>query len=216
MGAKSIKLSKLPRLIAIMGGSAAGKTYLAAMLERHLPGEVLRLSLDNFYRDRSSCSPALRQRINFDHPRAIDWDALEAALVQLAKGRPARIPQYDFATHSRLAQPLIVQPHPIVLVEGLWPLHRARIRRLFDYSIFLACPATARLRRRLERDVAERGRTPASVRHQFLQTVSPMHRKYVAPQTLWSDLVVRRTLLIRDIAQLAKTIEQEPIKEKQL
>jgi uridine kinase len=216
MGASSIKLTNSPRLIAIMGGSGAGKTYLAAMLERHLPGQVLRLSLDNFYRDRSSCSPALWARVNFDHPRAIDWDALETALIQLAKGRPAHIPQYDFATHTRHPQPHIVQPRPIVLVEGLWPLHRARIRRLFDYSIFLACPASDRLRRRLNRDVAERGRTPASVRHQFLQTVSPMHRKYVAPQTLWSDLIVRRTLLVRDVAQLARTIQQGLVKEEKV
>ena len=206
MGARSIGGQSSPRLVAIIGGSGAGKTYLAAMLEELLPGQVLRLSLDDYYRDRSSCPQGLRHRINFDHPRALDWAAVEKALTQLAKGRPARIPQYDFATHTRKAEGKLVQPRKLILVDGLWPLHRARIRRLFDYRIFLACPASARLRRRMERDMAERGRTEESVRQQFLKTVFPMHRKYVAPQTRWSDLIVRRTLLVRDVAQLARTI----------
>ncbi len=206
MGARSIELPDTPRLVAIMGGSGAGKTHLAAMLEELLPGQTLRLSLDDFYLDRSSCPASRRHRINFDHPRAIDWKAVEKALTELAKGRPARIPQYDFATHTRKPEGKVAQPRPLVLVDGLWPLHHARIRRLFDYSIFLACPASLRLRRRLERDLAERGRTAESVRQQFSETVFPMHRRYVAPQTRWSDLIVRRPLLARDVAQLARTI----------
>jgi len=208
MGAKSIGMPTSPRLIAIIGGSGAGKSHLAGMLEQHLGQAVLRLSLDDFYRDRSKCPAGRRQRINFDHPRAIDWAALERALTELAKGKSAAIPQYDFATHTRKPQPRIVQPRPVILVEGLWPLHRARIRSLFDFRIFLACPASCRFRRRLERDIAERGRTAESVRRQFMETVFPMHRKFVAPQTRWSDLIVTRALAARDIAPLARRLLQ--------
>jgi len=206
MGARRTALPETPRLIAIVGGSGSGKTYLAAMLEELLPGQTLRLSLDDFYIDRSSCPASRRHRINFDHPRAIDWKAVEEALTQLAKGRPAKIPQYDFATHTRKPEGKVVQPRAVTLVDGLWPLHHARIRRLFDYAIFLACPASLRLQRRLRRDTTERGRTAESVRQQLSETVFPMHRKYVAPQERWSDLVVRRPLLARDVAQLARTI----------
>ncbi|HWD20886.1 MAG TPA: uridine kinase [Verrucomicrobiae bacterium] len=206
MGAKHIGFQNTPRLVAIIGGSGAGKTYLAGMLEQELGGKILRLSLDDFYRDRSACPATRRDRINFDHPEAIDWKTLEAALVQLAKGRPATIPQYDFATHTRRAEWKTVQPQPVIVVEGLWPLHRARIRKLFDFRIFLQCAAELRLQRRLRRDVAERQRTPESVLEQFKQTVAPMHRKFVAPQATWSDVVVRRTLEARDVTLMAKRI----------
>lgn len=208
MGSRSIGLTFAPRLVAITGGSGSGKTFLANMLTRLLPDRAVRLTLDDFYLDRSSCPSGRRHRINYDHPRSLDWAAVEKALTRLARGRAARIPQYDFSTHTRSRAGKLVRPCPLIIVDGLWPLHRARIRRLFHYRIFLACPARRRFRRRLERDMAERRRSPASVRRQFLQTVSPMHRKYVAPQTRWSDLIVRRTLLVRDAARLAKMILQ--------
>ena len=50
----------------------------------------------------------------------------------------------------------------MVVLEGLWPLHRARIRKLFDYRIFLDCPARRRFERRLARDVAETVRASVS------------------------------------------------------
>jgi uridine kinase len=194
--------------VAIIGGSGAGKSYLTGLLEKELGRKVTRLALDDFYRDRSACPPARRARINFDHPRALDWAELEKVLTQLAAGQAAAAPQYDFTTHTRRPARRLVEPRSVVLVEGLWPCHRRSVRALFDLRIFLDCPEETRLSRRLERDVPQRGRTPESVRQQFFQTVGPMHHKFVRPQMRWSDLVMRKPVMAQDVTRLAKKIKQ--------
>src|SRR5262249_53307722 len=136
-----------------VGGSGSGKTWLADKLATELKLGVARVSLDDFYRDRSHLSMARRDRLNFDHPRAIDWPVVKLALKRLSNGRAARIPCYDFATHCRLKQQGIVKPKPIVLVDGLWLLQSRNVRALFDFSIFLDCSARIRLARRLQRDL---------------------------------------------------------------
>jgi uridine kinase len=206
--AKAISKTRKAKLIAIIGGSGAGKSYLTGLLEKELGGKVTRLALDDFYRDRSACSPARRARINFDHPRALDWAELEKVLTQLAAGQSSDAPEYDFTTHTRRPVRRLVEPRPVVLVEGLWPCHRRAVRALFNLRIFLDCPEETRLQRRLDRDVPQRGRTPESVRQQFSQTVGPMHHKYVRPQMQWSDLVMRKPVMEQDVTRLAKKIEQ--------
>jgi uridine kinase len=179
---------KPPLLVAIVGGSGSGKSWLAERLERALGGQAARLSLDDFYLDRSHLSAERRARLNFDHPRAVDWAGLERVLHRLMKGKPARVPCYDFATHCRRSATRVLQPKPLILVEGLWLLRRPSLRRLFHLSLFLECPTRTRLARRLARDRRARGRTRASVQEQFWATVEPMHRQFVAPQARWADL----------------------------
>lgn len=179
-----------PLLVAIVGGSGSGKTWLARKLESALAPHTARLSLDDFYCDRSHLSPQRRAKINFDQPGAIDWVATERAIRALARGRAALIPSYDFKTHTRARLGKVLVPKPIVLIEGLWLLRRRSLRRLFDVRIFVNCPTSVRLRRRLKRDLRSRGRTEASVRAQFWRMVEPMHRIYVAPQARWADIVL--------------------------
>ncbi len=178
------------KLVAITGGSGAGKSWLADRLQRLFGAQAGRLLQDNFYRDRSHLSPAERSRINFDHPDALDWACFRETLEDLAAGREARVPAYDFSTHSRTAGSEAVEPRPIVIVDGLWLLHRPEIRRLFSLRIFVHCAEDERLRRRTARDTAERGRTEASVQEQFRETVAPMHRLFVDPQAGHADLVL--------------------------
>jgi uridine kinase len=195
-----------PGFIAIVGGSGAGKTRLAEILQRKLDKETLLLSLDDFYRDRSQLSPHRRELINFDHPRAIDWASLEKVLVNLRRRRTVQIPRYDFATHSRLPQGKQIPPRSIIIVEGLWLLRPASIRKQFDFAIYLDCPQSLRLKRRLARDLKTRGRNEASIRRQFRASVAPMHDKFVEPQIRWATLVLRHDPSAREIEHLIQTI----------
>lgn len=199
---------RTPLVIAIAGGSGSGKTWLADRLQAVLGRMVLRISLDSFYQDRSRVPEASRARINFDHPRAIDWAAVEQALGTLLKGRRAEIPIYDFKTHSRLLRIQNAPPRPVILLEGLWPLRRRNIRRLVSFGIFLHCPARVRLDRRVARDQASRGRTSASVRHQFRARVEPMHRRFVEPQAKSADLVLREQCGAAEVTRLANEIKR--------
>jgi uridine kinase len=196
-------MSKLnPILVAIVGGSGSGKTWLADKLQTALGSKAARLSLDDFYHDRSALSPSRRAAINFDNPRAIDWPCFERVLRDCRAGKPVRIPGYNFKTHCRARSSKLLKPKPIILVDGLWLLRRPSVRRLFSLSIFLDCPTKTRLQRRLGRDLLARGRTRASVQKQFWDTVEPMHRKYVVPQMRWAEVVLHDDCGEREIESL--------------
>lgn len=190
------------RLIAITGGSGAGKSWLADRLQQLLPGRVGRLRLDAFYRDRSHLSPQRRAGINYDDPRSLDWPLAISALQGLKEGRGVVVPVYDFATHSRARRTQVVHPTAVVLVEGLWVLRHRPARQLFDLSIFLDCPRPRRLAWRTARDTIERGRTARSVRLQFQETVAPMHERHVEPQRKHADLILRQPLNAAEVDQL--------------
>jgi uridine kinase len=196
------------RLVAIVGGSGAGKSFLADRLQAALGASVGRISLDDFYRDRSHLPLGRRAKCNFDHPRSIDWRTFEAALQKIQAGRAVRLPVYDFAIHARLRRIRRWHSKPVVLVEGLWLLHRRTLRRLFDYAVFVECRTSLRFQRRLRRDRHERGRSAESIRAQFQATVAPMHHRFVMPQALWADRVLRSPVSRREFDCLVEELKR--------
>jgi uridine kinase len=195
-----------PLFVAIVGGSASGKTWLSEKLAARLGGKVTRLSLDSFYRDRSHLPPGIRARLNFDHPRSIDWTEFKHVLRDFCEGCATRVPVYDFKTHSRLGYARMSKARPICLIDGLWLLLRPSIRAFFTLRIFLECPIQSRLRRRVRRDRHMRGRSNKSVHAQFWNTVEPMHKTYVLPQRKWADLVLHGTWGEREVEQVAVAV----------
>lgn len=168
----------------------------------------MRISLDTFYRDRSHLNTAQRNAINFDHPRAIEWPEVERTLSSLAEGKKTRLPEYDFATHSRREVGPVVEAKLVIIVDGLWLLRRPSLRRLFSCAIYLECPRTLCLRRRIQRDLSERNRDSASVRKQYLEHVLPMQELFVTSQKRWADIVVKKIdeSKINDLAAQIKQI----------
>jgi uridine kinase len=192
-----------PRLVAIAGGSGSGKSWLTDRLKRIFGDKASRLSLDDFYLDRSALAPSQREEINYDHPTALDWKRVEQVLQDCRAGGPISLPRYDFETHTRASDEKIWHPKALVFMEGLWLLLYPTVRRLFDFSIFIDCPEPLRLRRRMARDLAERGRSGVSIRRQFQETVLPMHEEFVAPQAQWANVVLKQPLRDADILGLS-------------
>ena len=118
----------------------------------------------------------------------MDWEAFQAALVRLKAGKPATVPCYDYSTHCRIEESRVIPAGSLIVVEGLWVLRKAAIRRLFSLRIFVDCSTAERLRRRIARDCKARGRTVRSVREQFARAVEPMHQRFVTPQSKWADM----------------------------
>lgn len=178
-----------PQLIVIAGGSGSGKSHLARRLHSVLSPHTAILTLDHFYHDLSHLTHDERNLANFDDPSSIDWSAVEKALGLLTTGLPAEIPRYDFASHTRAGDTDRLDPVPLIILDGLWPLTRSFIRQSAALSIFIDGPADLRLARRIARDTVERGRSEESVRRQFREHVAPMHDLHVQPQAILADLV---------------------------
>jgi uridine kinase len=191
------------KLVAIVGGSGAGKGWLVSRLCEVLGDNANHLQLDNFYRDRSHMDPQRRARLNFDVPHAIDWDGAIRALCDCRAGTATRVPRYDFATYCRVTQDETWSPRPLVLVDGLWLLRSADVRRLFDLSLFLDVPEAVRHARRLARDVSERGYDATEVEHRLRTAVAPMHDRYVEPQKKWADVILEQPFQEADLLRLA-------------
>jgi len=128
--------------------------------------------------------------VNFDHPNSLETELLIRHIESLRDGKPAEVPIYDFATHSRTAQTFTVQPRRVVLVEGILIFAEAELRKLFDVKIFVDTDSDLRFIRRLHRDITERGRTTESVIKQYQSTVRPMHLEFVEPSKRYADVII--------------------------
>lgn len=181
----------IPFLVGVAGGSGSGKSALVRALVPALgPGRVAVLAHDAYYRDRADLDEAQRAALDFDAPDALDEARFRADLEALRRGEPVVPPRYCFVTHRRLAGNAPVAPREIVLVEGILLFHDPTVRDALDLRIWLEAPDDVRLARRIARDAAERGRSPASVIAQCHATVFPAHTRWVEPTRTCADLVL--------------------------
>ena len=180
-----------PLVIGIAGGSGSGKTTVAQeILNRVGPERIAYLPHDAYYKDLSGLPPVQRAEVNFDHPNSLDNDLLISHVEQLKAHKPAKLPVYDFSTHSRTSQTLLIAPRNVIIVEGILIFAEPELRRLFDVKIFVDTDSDLRFIRRLQRDISERGRTTESVIHQYLKTVRPMHLEFVEPSKRYADIII--------------------------
>ena len=180
-----------PLVIGIAGGSGSGKTTVAQeILNRVGPARISFLQHDSYYKDLSGLPPTQRIEVNFDHPNSLETELLIQHITQLKNEKAVEVPIYDFSTHSRTDKTFTVKPHRVILVEGILIFAEAILRDLFDIKIFVDTDADIRFIRRLERDIAERGRTTASVIHQYIKTVRPMHLEFVEPSKRYADIII--------------------------
>jgi uridine kinase len=128
--------------------------------------------------------------LNFDHPDALDNELLITHLRALKAGRAIDVPIYDFTTHTRTQETQRIGPNRVILVEGILIFVDEALRQLMDVKIYVDTHADIRFIRRLQRDIAERGRTMESVIHQYLATVRPMHEQFVEPSKRYADIII--------------------------
>ena len=193
--AEQLTLPSKPILIGIAGCSGSGKTTLAQELARQLDATLF--PLDLYYRDLSQFPLDMRDKRdkrNFDHPDSLESELIIEHVRDLAAGKTIQRPIYDFSTHSRIAgafEP--VSPSKFVLVEGILALHYAELHPLFDFSVYVDAPNEICLKRRIYRDMRERGRTKESVIAQFEATARPMADLYVVPSQHRASMIVAGT-----------------------
>ena len=180
-----------PVVFGVAGGTASGKTTVARRIVEAVGTEQMAyLPHDAYYKDRPDLSFEERSALNFDHPNSLETKLLVKHIKKLLMHEPVKVPVYDFTTHRRTLETILVEPSPIILVDGILIFTKRRLRELMDVKIFVDTDADVRFIRRLQRDMQERGRSLDSVVGQYLKTVRPMHIKFVEPSKRFADVII--------------------------
>jgi uridine kinase len=178
-------------VIGVAGGSGSGKTTVVRRIVDSLgPDQVTLLDHDRYYRDRNDLRLEERAALNYDHPDALETDLMVRHVRALRAGQAIEAPQYDFTRHARLTETDTFQPRRALIVEGILVFTDAALRDLMDIKVFVDTDSDTRFIRRLQRDVAQRGRTMDSVIDQYQNTVKPMHLEFVEPSKRYADVII--------------------------
>lgn len=168
-------------IIGVVGGSGSGKEYVSKIISKKLKAKIL--SMDNYYIGVKKIKDK-----NFDSPNAIDLNLLKKNIILLKQKKKIKKPIYDFVTNIRVGYEKY-NPSKIIIVEGLFTLNKI-LRKKIDIGIFVDASESIKLKRRLKRDIVERGRTKESIIKYWNKTVKPMYNKYVKPWKKYADIII--------------------------
>ncbi len=178
-------------VFGVAGGTASGKTTVAqAILGAVGASQAAYVPHDAYYRDMSYLPLSERARLNYDHPESLETELLIEHIEKLVDHQPVHVPVYDFTDHRRTEKTRLVEPSPIILIDGILIFTNAKLRELMDIKIYVDTDADVRFIRRLERDMNERGRSLESVIEQYTETVRVMHLEFVEPSKRYADVII--------------------------
>lgn len=153
-------------LAAIEGGSASGKTTLAALLKGVYDCNVFHMD-DFFLRPGQQTAERLAEPGgNVDRERFY-----EEVLRPLVQGRTVRYRRYDCHTRT-LGGPVEAFPKDLNIVEGAYSMHPA-LAGCYDLSVFLRIPPELQRARILARNGPEAG-------ERFFARWIPLEERYFA------------------------------------
>lgn len=200
-------------IIGIAGGTGSGKTTVVNQILNELPQEeVTVISQDSYYNKNDNLSYEERCKINFDHPRAIDFDLLIKQLYALKDGQTIDQPIYSFVTHNRSTDTLKTNPRKVIIIEGILILTNKELRDLMDIKVFVHADSDERLIRRLRRDIKERGRDIDEVLQRYQDTLKPMHQEFIEPTKNYADIIIPNDRYNTVAIDIVRTVINEKLK----
>tara|TARA_B110000902_G_scaffold89719_1_gene106650 strand:- start:7769 stop:8401 length:633 start_codon:yes stop_codon:yes gene_type:complete len=182
----------IPQLIiGVSGGSGSGKTFFANQLTQHFSkNQIAQVSLDNYYLPLDAQVKDEQGVKNFDLPDAIDHHRLCSDLIKLTSGKSIEMKEYQFNQKEVAAKTLIIQPSPVIIVEGLFTFYYPQLSKLLDLKVFLEAPEGVMLKRRIARDSHHRGYGLNEVMYQFEKHALPAYKKYILPLKNEANLLI--------------------------
>jgi uridine kinase len=200
-------------IIGIAGGTGSGKTTVVNQILNELDSEeVTVISQDSYYSKNDNLSYKERCGINFDHPRAIDFELLIKHVNELKKGNVIDQPIYSFVTHNRSTDTLKTHPKKVIIVEGILIFTNKVLRDLMDIKIFVHADSDERLIRRLRRDLKERGRNIEEVLQRYQDTLKPMHQQFIEPTKNYADIIIPNDKYNTVAVDIVRTVINERLK----
>lgn len=178
-------------IIGIAGGTGSGKTTVVRKIVDTLPANTVAvIPQDSYYNDQSELPLEVRKKTNFDHPDAFEWPLLAHQIEELRQGRAIEQPTYSYLTCTRLPETVHVEPHDVIIVEGIMALYDKKLRDLMDLKIFVDAEPDERLLRVIERDIAERGHPLEMLIDKYRNVLKPMHDEFIEPTKQHADIII--------------------------
>lgn len=178
-------------VIGIAGGSGSGKTSVVQRIVNQFPKHhVSVLPQDAYYRDNGELTQEEKERINFDHPSAIEFPLFVKHIEKLKNGESVQMPTYSYITCRRGTETIPVNPAEVLIVEGILIFTNPELCNTLDIKVFVDTDPDERLIRIISRDVIERGRgLDKSIRH-YREFVKPMHELFIEPTKRVADIII--------------------------
>jgi uridine kinase len=178
-------------VVGVAGGSGSGKTTVVRKIMNQVPtGKVGVMQQDSYYFDNSHINSDERDKLNYDHPSAIEFSLMASHIDLLRSGNKVPVPTYSFLTSTRLNEIKVLEPVDVLIVEGILVFCDEFLRSKMDVKVFVDAPSDDRLIRIIKRDMEERGRNAREVISRYLETVKPMHDQFIEPSKKYADIII--------------------------
>jgi len=179
-------------LIGICGGTGSGKSTIANKIVEYFKNEsVVKILSDSYYKNYLNLNLEERSKLNYDHPKSIDFELLKNNLISLKSNKKVEEPIYSYKTHKRLKKNKVLFSKKIIIIEGLHIFCDKRIINLIDFGIYLDLDENTRLQRRIKRDVSSRSRSIKEVEQRYFTMCKPMHEKYIDCSKEHADIILK-------------------------
>ncbi|KAG0168016.1 hypothetical protein DFQ30_005384 [Apophysomyces sp. BC1015] len=131
--------------------------------------------------------------------------------------KSVNIPVYSFSKHAREEKTTSIYGANVIIFEGIFALYDKKIRDMMDLKqqIFVDTDADICLARRLQRDIAQRGRDTQGILDQYTRFVKPSYDEHVQPTVKHADVIIPRGLENVVAIDLITKHVQRQLNEKQ-
>jgi len=122
------------------------------------------------------------------NPLENNFDLMYEQVKALKNGETISKPIYNHV-NGTLDTPETIEPTPIIIFEGLHPMHDDRVRDLLDFTLYLDISDDVKLNWKIQRDMEERGHSLESIMAS-IEARKPDFDAYIDPQKQLSDMII--------------------------
>ena len=178
-------------VLGISGCSGSGKSEILKKLSDKINSNLISIiSQDNYYKKRDSQLIDLNGFHNFDLPESIDEKKFYDDIFKLISGKNIEYFEYNYNNPKLKSNKKEIISNPIIIVEGLFVFHYKKINNLFNSRVFIDAELNLMIKRRLNRDLHERGYDKNDVEYRYKNHVIPAFKKFTKPYKNASNLII--------------------------